>query len=303
MGPNQFAGITFSNLLQSAFGNEGDPLTIENLDGYDGTYQPDGSTVYVKLDNHLPLLPFTFEFETPVARVGSFVGIGAQGAIDTLTITAFDSNSAILQSLTVQTQFFADLQNREGMWAISADAAAIAKVTILNDNPTDFGNALIIDTLEWSTTPAPMLPAMASSTVSSELAAVAESASRQFVSANLPQPETQFLKIESAPVRVAAEDFPFWVLGNNSRRRIWLAELPRAYFHDRDQQNYLQAVDELFTSRLLDSSNPHEQAESFSLSRPALAQRPVTLSVQDRALIALIDGELGSDDPFGEDGS
>jgi hypothetical protein len=65
----------------------------------------------------------------------------------------------------------------------------------------------------------------------------------------------------------------------------------------------LQTVDELFTSRLLDSSNPHEQAELLSLSRPALSQRPDALSVQDRALIALLDGDLSSDDPFEEEGS
>ncbi len=155
IAPNQFTvshGVTFSNLGALGAVLEGDPGSVENLDGYDGSYQPNGNTVYVSYPNHLA--PLTITFSSPVAAVGSFVATGVQGSPHTLTIIAFDTTGAILTTLTVPTQLFADAQNREGFWAVKADAAAISKITILNNNPVDFGNALILDNLAWRAVPA-----------------------------------------------------------------------------------------------------------------------------------------------------
>ena len=258
--PTQFTvshGITFSNLDLIGGDNEGS-VAIENLDGYDGSYQPDGDTVYANYPNHLQ--PLTFEFDTPVARVGSFVAIGAQGPINTLTITAFDSTGAILQSLSVPTQSFTDSDNREGLWALSVDAAAIAKVSILNDNPINFGNALILDTLEWSTTPvsgSPLSssPIVAAPTVSSKPATVTASVLQQADSAALPQSAAQFLAV----------DRPFWLLGLDANQRVGRAELPWAEPIKRDQQGYQQAVDALFTAQLQLSSRPRDRSEPAPL--------------------------------------
>ena len=153
ISPTQFSashGVTFSNLGQIGADAEGS-TSIESLDGYDGSYQADGDTVYATYPNHI--LPLTLDFASPVARVGSFVGIGKEGSVDTLTVTALDSTGAILTTQTVPTQPFANGQNREGFWAVGTDVAAISRVTIQNDSSLNFANALILDTLEWSTTP------------------------------------------------------------------------------------------------------------------------------------------------------
>lgn len=151
--PTQFTasrGVTFSNLGQIGASNEGS-ATIENLDGYDGSYQANGNTVYASYPNDGTA--FTIDFATPVAAVGSFVAMGKEGTVNTLTINALDSSGAILKTLSVPTQVFADGQNREGFWAISTDVAAISRVTILNDSHVNFANTLILDTIEWSSTP------------------------------------------------------------------------------------------------------------------------------------------------------
>jgi hypothetical protein len=154
ISPTQFTdshGVTFSNLGGIGAQAEGDPNSVENLDGYDGSYNAHGDTVYVTHPNHLA--PLTIEFTSPVAEVGSFVATGVQGSPHSLTITAFDASGAILTTLSVPTQLFADAHNREGFWAVKADAAVISKVSILNDNSVNFGNALIVDNLAWSTQP------------------------------------------------------------------------------------------------------------------------------------------------------
>ena len=292
--PTQFTvshGITFFNLGLLGGATEGDPLLVENLDGYDGTYQPDGDTVYGNYPNHLQ--PLTFEFDTPVARVGSFVAIGIQGAIDTLTITAFDTDGAILKSLSIAAQLFADGQNREALWAFSADAAAIAKVTILNDNPLDFGNTLIIDTLEWSTTPSVGSPAVLSSAAYGESDPVVASASLQFDSVSLPRAVPHF----------SAADIPFWLLGANTTQGARQIESPRVYPTKRDQQDRLSAVDVLFEDQQLLFDVPVERVEQTRLGQLKTELRTDVRSLHDQALVALLDGELDSEDLFGFDGS
>lgn len=156
ISPTEFTvshGVTFSNLTALVGADvEGDSGIIEHLDGYDGTYEPDGDIVYANYPNHMQ--PLTFEFDTPVASVGSFLATGVEGSNHSLTVTAFDGDGAIIQQITVGTQLFANADNREAFWAIATDIPAISKVSILNNNPTDFGNALMIDNLAWSSMPA-----------------------------------------------------------------------------------------------------------------------------------------------------
>jgi len=63
---------------------------VENLTGFDGSYMPDGGKVYLKFDNNVASSPFTILFDTPVSEVGSFLAVGKEGTVHSLTITAYD---------------------------------------------------------------------------------------------------------------------------------------------------------------------------------------------------------------------
>jgi hypothetical protein len=150
----QFMGTTENSLEfdgRPGAAAEGDPASVEDLDGYDGTFRPDGDIVFTSYPNHVE--PFTFTFTTPVATVGSFIGTGKEGTIDAVTINAFDANDNLLISFQAKVRPFADPDNREGFWAVKSDAANISKVSFLNDSPVNFANALILGTLEWSLSP------------------------------------------------------------------------------------------------------------------------------------------------------
>ena len=140
--------LRFDNIGGIGAQAEGDPASTENLDGYDGSYRPDGDTVYITHPNHVD--PFTLLFDVPVQSVGSFVGTGIQGANFNLTIEAFDADDNLIASHVVDVHLYEDGQNTEGFWAIDAGEDSIAKVTILNNNNVDFGNALIIDEITFT---------------------------------------------------------------------------------------------------------------------------------------------------------
>ena len=142
--------IDFGDVQPGLFGvyAEGDPNSVEQLDGYDGEYRADGNPVLVKWPNHET--PLTIDFDEPVSTVGSFIGTGVQGDVNSLTIEAFDVEGNQLLTTSAIVDIHQDDQNREGFWGIRADAEVISKVTIRNDNPTDFGNALIMDDLTFA---------------------------------------------------------------------------------------------------------------------------------------------------------
>lgn len=144
-------GVKFENL--GAFGaqSEGNPANVENLDGYDGGVYPDGDTVYLSHPNHVD--PFTMHFSPAVSSVGSFLATGIQGTPQTVTIEAFDGDGNLIQSIIIDTNEYNDTQNREAFWAIEAGEDSIARVTILNNNPNDFGNALVIDNIMFTRSP------------------------------------------------------------------------------------------------------------------------------------------------------
>jgi hypothetical protein len=149
-------GVVFSNVtgegqvdgIRLAGGDD-----IEAVDGYDGTYQPADDPVLTKWPNIDFGSPLTMTFDPPVAAVGSFIGTGVEGIVDTVTIDAFDIHGEQLISMRVQLDLWDNEDNREGFWALRADASEIAAVTILNDNSHNFGNAVFIDTIQWNDQP------------------------------------------------------------------------------------------------------------------------------------------------------
>lgn len=157
---NQYStskGVTFSNLGQQLACvmyegyNSVSGYILEPLDGYDGSYKPDMDKALAEYPNNSS--PFTIAFANPVSAVGSFVGMGKEDSIDTLTITAFDTLNNALTVFTVKTAPWADDRNREGLWGIRSSSANIAKITISNDSSVSYANALIFDSLQWSSQP------------------------------------------------------------------------------------------------------------------------------------------------------
>ena len=111
--------------------------------------------VFATSHNHKAKKAFTFSFKEPVAVVGSFVGMGGDGLIDTLTIQVFGSHKRLLSELTVSTDTWSDLENREGFWGIRSDEAEIHRITIINDSNDHWGSTLVFDNLSWSATAIP----------------------------------------------------------------------------------------------------------------------------------------------------
>jgi hypothetical protein len=158
---NQYSiskGVTFSNTGQqlACIMYEGynavSGYILEPLDGYDGSYKPDMDKALAEYPNN-DESPFTITFTNPVSVVGSFVGMGKEGTVDTLTITALNASNDVLAVLSVKTALWTDDRNREGLWGIRSSSADIAKITIRNDSTVNYANALIFDTLQWSSQP------------------------------------------------------------------------------------------------------------------------------------------------------
>ncbi len=140
----------FGDVQPGLFGvyPEGDPNSVEQLDGYDGEYRDDGNPVLIKWPNHET--PLTINFDEPVSTVGSFIGTGIQGEETSLTIEAFDSEGRLLLTTPTHVDTHQDQENREGFWGIRSDSANIASVKVRNNNSTDFGNALIMDDVVYA---------------------------------------------------------------------------------------------------------------------------------------------------------
>ncbi|WP_231953894.1 choice-of-anchor Q domain-containing protein [Pirellulimonas nuda] len=141
-------GVLFDNLGDSFGAVPEGGVNAENIDGYDGSYNTDGDTVYGKYPNHLE--PFTIVFTQPVSKVGSFIFTGREGPIDVLSISLYDTAGNLLDTREVQVLPFADSDNREGFWGVEATGDVIARVTIRNNNPIDFGNTLGIDNIYFA---------------------------------------------------------------------------------------------------------------------------------------------------------
>ena len=124
----------------------------EHITGYDGTYQAHGSKVYTKFDNDLADTPFTIQFDSPVALVGAFVGMGVQGNVHSLSISAYGADDTLLGSTTVDAWLWeskSKKQNYESFFALDAGAPVVSRVEIRNDASNNFANALLIDNIAF----------------------------------------------------------------------------------------------------------------------------------------------------------
>lgn len=146
-------GVHIENVRGLGVVNEGDPNSAENIDGYDGSIRPDGDSLLVSWPNNDN--PLTLRFDEPVVAVGSFLGMGAQGDINTITIEVYDANDNLLDEVQIENDFYEDTDNRESYWSYSAQVSPVSRVVIRNDNPSDFGNAVLLDDLTWRNYEAP----------------------------------------------------------------------------------------------------------------------------------------------------
>ncbi|MEZ6115614.1 MAG: GEVED domain-containing protein [Pirellulaceae bacterium] len=145
-------GIAINNRGSYSMGQEGDPTSVEQLDGFDGQYLPDGDRVLVKLDNDAGEA-LEIVFDQLVSGVTGFIGTGAEGTIETITVSAFDVDGHLLFSYPATVHLFADSDNREGFFGVRTEdnQASIKSIQLRNNNPTPFGNALLLGPLHVAT--------------------------------------------------------------------------------------------------------------------------------------------------------
>lgn len=126
---------------------------VEHLTGYDGSYRPDRDAVYVKFDNNSAASPFTILFDAPVSMAAAFLGMGVEGSVHSVTVSAYDAADALLGAVTLQADLWESVtryQNYETFFALRSAAANISRIEILNNATTDFANALVFDQLAYS---------------------------------------------------------------------------------------------------------------------------------------------------------
>jgi hypothetical protein len=146
-------GVTFSNTAGTHGSRIEEGTVVGVMNGYDGTYRPSGDRIYISQPNTSAITPFTFVYTTAVGRVGSFVGMGPEGATATLTVKFYDASDNLLDTLTITTAAWSNAVTREGFWAYQSSSQNIKKVTIQNDSSTANADRLIFDELIWSNTP------------------------------------------------------------------------------------------------------------------------------------------------------
>lgn len=164
-------GVRFSNTtggwsdVSSGLHREGESV-VQDVTGYDGSYMPDGDMVYVKFDNNRAATPFTIIFDDPISQVGAFVGMGVEGGIHALTITAYDEANRVLGHHKLQAELWekkSSWQNYESVFGLRAEGTAIHRIEILNESKVDFANGLIFDNLSFSGFSTPVVPDPANS--------------------------------------------------------------------------------------------------------------------------------------------
>ena len=138
---------------------EGDPFSTEDLTGYDGTYQPDGSQVYIRFQNTVenPDAPFTIHFTIPQRNVAAFLACGVQGSDHSFTVTAYDGSSQPIDVQQVTAQLWEEDptgQNYETVFAVKSAIPNIRSVSIVNNSTLPFADALLIDSIQFATSPA-----------------------------------------------------------------------------------------------------------------------------------------------------
>lgn len=151
-------GVTFSNTGGGRYDSlagiqEESGAIVDALTGYDGTYLPDGDSVYLKFDNDKPATPFTIRFDEPVVSVGAFLAMGREGKTHAVRVSLFDATGALIGSRDVESWLWesqSEGQRYETFFAASVDGVAVSRVEIRNLSHKEFANALIVDNVAWS---------------------------------------------------------------------------------------------------------------------------------------------------------
>ncbi|MCA9245169.1 MAG: cadherin-like domain-containing protein, partial [Phycisphaerales bacterium] len=156
-------GVSFENTAGGQYNaysgaNVEGGAIVEDLTGYDGSYDADGDNVYLKFSNNDPDHPFTINFDEPVASVGAMLAVGKEGPVHSVKVTLYDADGVKIGEHIVEPQLWdatTSKQNYESFFGIHLDEARISKVEILNLSQTNFSDALVIDNLSWSHEPTP----------------------------------------------------------------------------------------------------------------------------------------------------
>ena len=141
-------GITFENLRGEIGVQYEEGRYVEKLDAYDG--RRDGQLVLTSHPNTDAADPFTIHFESPVATFGAFVATGSEGDNHRLTVEARNVDGEVLRRFEIDVFENADADNYENYLVMGSSQNEIASLIILNNNDTDYGNALVIGDLRWA---------------------------------------------------------------------------------------------------------------------------------------------------------
>jgi hypothetical protein len=133
---------------------EGDPALVQDLTGYDGAYQPDGSQVYLRFDNTSanPDAPVTLEFGELQDTVAAFLACGTEGPDHGFTISVYGENDAYLGSRIYTPELWEtdpNGQNCETLFAVRTPLPLIKAVSIENNSSIQFANALMLDNVAF----------------------------------------------------------------------------------------------------------------------------------------------------------
>jgi len=123
----------------------------DNVTGYDGSYQPDGTMLYDKPYNSDPASALTvLLFTTPVSKVGSFIADSYTSATHTQTVKIYDSADNLLATVNPVIRAWDYTYydtNAEGFWGVICDTAQIAKVTFVS--PPDVYGFTTLDNIAF----------------------------------------------------------------------------------------------------------------------------------------------------------
>jgi hypothetical protein len=129
---------------------------VEQVTGYDGSYQPDGTNVSLRFQNTSvnPDAPFTIEFAGAQCKVAALIACGSQGSDHSFTITVSDGSGNALDTKVSHAQLWETDptgQNCETLFAVESQIPNIRSISILNNSTMEFADALIADTIEFET--------------------------------------------------------------------------------------------------------------------------------------------------------
>ena len=152
-------GVTFLNTasgcldkLSGAWPEGSKP--VRELAGYDGSYMPDGDTVYVKFGASTKDAPFTIVFAEPVDTVGAFISSGNwRNSVNTLTLAAYDQKNRLIGTHSIRSSPLVDMRRsagNESFFAARADTPQISRVEIVDYSATNLASGLVVDNVAYN---------------------------------------------------------------------------------------------------------------------------------------------------------